>query len=169
MSSGARATDFERRFREEVRAGRPPDRLSRFSPDEVERFYSQVVEGADGHTFWIGARTGFLHNDGRRRSPERWVWERTHKALTSHEPVVRTCREPRCVTLEHLALGDWGSSRRRYTDQALLGYLQVGALRLGRAPTRELWRQRGYRPNGDVIAHRFGGWDTALRRAGLKR
>lgn len=166
MSSGARAADFERRFREACAAGNPPDRLRRYSRDETERFYAHVVQGPDGHCYWTGSEA-FRRNDGRTQVPRRWVWEQAHGELARYGTVVKsTCREPNCVALAHLVRGKWEPGRR-YSDEALLRYLQVGKLRLGRRPTIKLWKSSGYRPVWEIFRDRFGSWNEALRRAGL--
>jgi HNH endonuclease len=167
MGSGTAAAEFERRFREAAQAGRPPDRLNRYSTDEAERFYAQVVPGPEGHSFWTGAQT-FRCNGGKTRLPKRWVWARTHGTVAHSAHVIAICGEPACVTPGHLAIADHGLARRRYTDQALIGYLQVAALRLGHPPSLREWREHGYRPVWEIFRNRFGGWAAAKRRAGLK-
>ena len=148
MSAPGAAADWERRFREEVAAGRSPDALSRYSHDEAERFWSRTVPGPDGHTYWIGGKE-FRRNDGSHVVPRRWVWRNTHGPIPARRMVYTTCGEPRCVTLGHLAAED--RSGRQFTDEQLIGAGQVAALRRGRAPSLRWWEKHVKSPNRKTI------------------
>jgi Homing endonuclease associated repeat len=59
--------------------------------------------------------------------------------------------------------------RRRYSDERILAELKASAQRLGRSPTmREFERDPGTRIHPQTIVERFGTWNTAKRRAGLR-
>jgi Homing endonuclease associated repeat len=165
MIPGAAAA-FERRFREEVAAGRSPDALRRYCEDEVERFWSRTVAGADGHVYWDGPRDGFICNDGRKRAPGRWVWKRRHGAEpTRNVSVVAVCGERNCIAPEHLALT---VRNRTYTDEQAIGAAQVWAMRNGRPPTTADWEaDLSLRPCRNTITARWKTWARFLQAAGL--
>jgi Homing endonuclease associated repeat len=167
MNSGAKAAGWEHRFRKAVAEGNPPDRLRRYSTDEVERFYAHVVPGPDGHCYWTGPKV-FVKNDRTTRAPRRWVWEHAHGPLHRFTPVITSCDEEHCVTLEHLVLSTWGATRYKYTPESIIGALQVFAMRAGRTPSSREWRSGSNRPTWEVITGRFGSWNKALRAAGLE-
>jgi hypothetical protein len=59
--------------------------------------------------------------------------------------------------------------RRRYSDEHIIAALQACAARLGRSPTmREFEQDRGSRIHPQTIIERFGTWNAAKRRAGLR-
>lgn len=59
--------------------------------------------------------------------------------------------------------------RRRYSDDAILAELKDCAERLGRSPTmREFERDRGAHVHPQTVIDRFGSWNAAKRRAGLR-
>jgi HNH endonuclease len=59
--------------------------------------------------------------------------------------------------------------RRRYSDEDILGELKACAERLGRSPTmREFERDRRARVHPQTVIERFGSWNAAKRRAGLR-
>src|SRR6266536_1357098 len=134
---------FERYFRAAAAADQPLDALSRRSANEVERFWAQTIPGVDGHIYWDGPQS-FRRNDGKCRRPQRWVWEQHYRRpLSRYIDVWTTCGEKNCIAALHLAAGR-NDARRRYTDEQLLGYLQVAAMRLGHTPRAQWWeKQRG--------------------------
>jgi Homing endonuclease associated repeat len=59
--------------------------------------------------------------------------------------------------------------RRRYSDEEIIAALQACAARIGRSPTmREFERDRGTRIHPQTVIERFGSWNAAKRRAGLR-
>jgi hypothetical protein len=59
--------------------------------------------------------------------------------------------------------------RRRYSDEDIIAALQACATRLGRSPTmREFEQDRGSRIHPQTVIERFGSWNAAKRRAGLR-
>jgi hypothetical protein len=59
--------------------------------------------------------------------------------------------------------------RRRYSDEEILAELKASAERLGRSPTmREFERDRRARVHPQTVIGRFGTWNAAKRRAGLR-
>jgi hypothetical protein len=59
--------------------------------------------------------------------------------------------------------------RRRYSDEQILTELKECAARLGRSPTmREFERDRHSRVHPQTVIERFGSWNAAKRRAGLR-
>jgi hypothetical protein len=59
--------------------------------------------------------------------------------------------------------------RRRYSDEEIIAALQACAARIGRSPTmREFERDRQARVHPQTIIERFGTWNAAKRRAGLR-
>jgi Homing endonuclease associated repeat len=59
--------------------------------------------------------------------------------------------------------------RRRYSDEEIIAALQACAQRLGRSPTmREFERDRQSRIHPQTVIERFGTWNAAKRRAGLR-
>lgn len=162
MSQARRVQEFERRFREAAAAGNPPDALWRFTSDEVERFWSRVIPGLDGHCYWNGGHV-FRRNDDRYRKPARWVWEQAYGPLESTVAVRSFCGEPNCVTPEHLEI----VPRHTVNLREAIGRVQVVALQLGHPPAATWWKRRKMLPNVGTIQSRFGGWAEFLRAAGL--
>jgi hypothetical protein len=161
------AEAFQRLVRAGDAVGQPVDGLRTHTRDEVERFFAQTIPGPDGHVYWDGSRHGFKRNDGRNRSPRRWWYTHKHGTeLGTYEDFVPTCGERHCINPDHCAVGR-GLRRMRFDRQAMLGALQVVALRLGRAPTSSEWERLGGRPSVSLYQMRFGTWPDAVREAGL--
>jgi hypothetical protein len=159
---------FERLFRASCAAGHPLDALRRHATNEVERFFSNTVEGTDGHVYWDGARNSFKRNDGKTRIPRRWWYAHIHgKELGQYEDLVPTCGELHCINPEHCTVGR-GLRRTRFTLDQMLGSLQVAALRLGRSPKSKEWDTLGLSPTRTLYQMRFGNWENALKQAGLQ-
>lgn len=165
-SSARRVNAFEDYSNQATAEGHPLDALRRFTADEVERFWSFTVAGAE-HVYWNGPEA-FRLNDGHYRQPRRWVWMRQHGTkLASHMRVVVTCGEPNCVALGHLGLLK-RENLPKYSDDQALGAIQVVAMRLGHPPTALHWKtHKQLRPSHALILQRFGSWERALRAAGL--
>lgn len=165
--SSEAAESFEHLFRASCAKGHPLDALNVHSRNEVERFFAQTVPGSDGHVYWNGAKHGFTRNDGKSRSARRWWW--AHRAGT--EPpreldIVPMCGEKHCITPEHCESGR-DIRRRRFSDEQMLGGLQVTAMRLGHSPSTIEWRKMGLQPSDSVFKARFGTWGAAITSAGL--
>lgn len=160
------AEAFQRLFRASCAAGQPLDGLRRHTTNEVERFFSQTIPGLDGHVYWDGA-SAFTRNDGKQRVPRRWWWAHEHgRELGQHEDLVPTCGERHCVNPDHCEVGR-GLRRLRFSRDAMLGAINVAALRLGRTPTSSEWDTLGLSPNRSTISMRFGSWRNAIKEAGL--
>lgn len=158
---------FERLVRAGDAVGQPLDGLRRHTSDEVERFFAQTIPGPDGHVYWDGPSSGFVRNDKKNRVPRRWWW--AHKnghELGQHQDLVPTCGERHCINPDHCEVGR-GLRRLRFDSQAMLGKLQVVALRLGRAPTTKEWETLGITPSVSLFQQRFGSWPDAVRQAGF--
>ncbi len=126
-----------------------------------------MIAGIDGHNYWGGPQRFSLDN-GRQRHPRWWWYEHLHGKLPrgSLKPV---CGELHCITPTHQRFVDWFEVRRLYTDEQLIGAVQVMAMRVGYSPTsREYNAQRGRGPTAQIIGQRFGSWGRALKAAGCK-
>lgn len=165
-SPAYRVMEFERRFREAAAAGRSPDALDKYNPDEVERFWARTIPGLDGHVYWDGPKH-FTRNDGKKRRPARWVRERTLRhALPGTTDVWSTCGETNCISPGHLTSGR-NESRKLYADDRIIGAAQVAAMRLGYAPSPAWWDAEKMRPLRSVIVKRWGSWQKFLIACGL--
>lgn len=147
--------------------GRPLDALRTYVEDEEERFFSQTIAGADGHTYWDGARAGFRRNDDATRLPIRWWWEHRHGPISQYDQIVATCGERNCITVGHAEFIPREETRGRISDTSILGALQARALEVGHTPTSAEWRERCWSPSAKIIFKRFGSWENAWRSAGL--
>lgn len=163
---------YNRMNAEAHRLGRDLTALNPYLEDEAERFFSRIIRGADGHAYWhlgVGrGRTGpsFELNDGRGQAPGRWWWEHeTGATLTINDVIRPTCGALNCINPTHAQCSP--RSSRRFSDQHMLGKLQVVALRLGHAPSTVEWRRGGHEPTDSVYYLRFGSWTAALQAAGL--
>ena len=158
---------FENLFRTAAKLGHPLDQLSRRSPDEVERFFASTLPGTDGHVYWDGGKQ-FTRNDGKGRVPRRWWYAHKHGAeLPPYQDLVPTCGEDACINPDHCEIGRGLRRPRRYTDERIIGAIQVAAMRLGRTPSSEDWDGH-FLPDRRIIRKRFGTWNAAMRAAGLE-
>ncbi len=146
--------------------GRRIDDLRSYSPDEAERFFANTAPGTDGHVYWLAGERSFVRNDGSQRRPIRWWWERHFGPLEQYDVIKPACGELRCINPEHAVLEPRSDRRLRFTDEQIIGALQVAALRLGHAPRQRAWDGV---PSRETIQGRFGGWDKALAAAGIER
>ena len=164
----ATANAYERWFSQACADGEPPDQLRRYIADEVERFFARTIQGPDGHVYWdCSLDKGFRLNDGSRRKPTRWWWDRVH-GPSGRGRLDPTCSEKRCINPEHLVFVSWAEIRAQYSVDELIGRLQVEALRLGHTPRRDEWDLLGLKPSASAFAKRFNGsWHDAVRAAGL--
>lgn len=159
-------TAFEQLARAAALNGTPLDALRHYVEDEVERFFSYTLQGADGHIFWDGAST-FRRNDGKERKPLRWWWARRYGALQNSDDLVIKCGQPHCVNPEHAAKERTRGAQLRWTEQRIIGALQVTAGRLGHSPTPTEWQELKLSPDHSVVCRRFGSWTRALEAANL--
>lgn len=165
-SSRITAAEWEAWFREECRAGRPPDALNRRIENEWERFISRIISGVDGHAYWPSERN-FVRNDGGTRKPAYYWIEHIRGPIEDRAVIKPTCGELHCIAPPHQRVVSWSEVKMRYTDAQCIGALQLAAMRLGFTPTEHGYRDLGLKPEGRMIAARFGGWDAAVRVACL--
>src|SRR5215469_10141520 len=141
-------------------AGRRIDELDYHEPDEAKRFFRFVVQGANGHAFWLRGKD-FATNSGSHRRPLLWWWEHLYGSpIARHELI---CGVPRCINPRHARELPKGAPRI-YPDNVIIGSLQVWAHRHGCSPTSRAWDGV---PSHMVIKRRFGSWSNALSSAGL--
>ena len=165
--SSAHREAFERLLRAADAAGQPLDALAYYTADETERFFARTVAGADGHVYWTAGKH-FYRNDGRGRLPRRWWWERaTGETLGPRDVLASVCDEPNCINPEHCRR-EALQRARIYSDEAMLGALQVAAMRHGRPLHVREWDALHLRPSSGVYQTRFGTWKDAVRAAGLE-
>ncbi len=167
----ARARDaYQAWFRKACAEGNPPDTLRHRVADEAERFFARTIPGPDGHTYWDGPldHRRFLRNDGHKRHPRYWWWEHVNGPLPLRGHVSPCCGEPNCITPDHQVFVSWSEFKRRYTDEQIIGALQVAALRLGHTPTRKDWTTLNFQPSWSMVARRFSSWSRAISAAGLE-
>lgn len=157
---------FELLVRTAAQNGTPLDALRNYVEDEVERFFRYTIAGPDGHVYWDGP-AGFRRNDGKTRRPARWWWEHGRDVLANTDDVIRTCGEAHCINPEHAYKAIGRRSRMQWTEDRIIGALQVVAMRLGHTPSMTEWDRLNYRPVHEIIARRFGGWAKAIAAAGL--
>lgn len=167
---GRRSSQAEQAFSELVRTaadnGTPLDGLRHHTANEVERFFSWTIPGIDGHVYWDGPKN-FTRNDKRTRTPLRWWWQHRYGNLADSDDLVLKCGEANCVNPEHAAKERVRGVALRYSDESMLGGLQVLAARLGHSPTTREWDHGGRKPSSTTLIHRFGAWENALSAAGL--
>lgn len=148
-------------------AGHPLSALRRHSRVESERFFARTIPGPDGHVYWDGGKT-FARNDGTVTVPRRWWWSHIHGRLDPLDGVVMpTCGDRACINPDHCAKESRGVNRRHHSDLALVGMVQVVAMRLGRVPTTREWDTLNLGVTYQAVSLRFGTWVTFLRSAGL--
>ena len=147
-------------------AGKPLDGLRQHTANEVERFFAYTIPGVDGHVYWDG-KPRFYRNDGRYRRPIRWWWAHRYGSCDPDLDLVNQCGEPNCINPEHHILARTRGSQIRWSDQKIIGALQVLAMRIGHSPTCTEYRDSRMNPTETIIRKRFGGWTEAIRAAGL--
>lgn len=80
-----------------------------FRPNELEMFNSRVLE-TEGCHLWIGALKGngygTLDLGGVRYFAHRLAWKIKHGYVPIDKDVLHKCNIRRCVSIEHLKLGD---------------------------------------------------------------
>jgi hypothetical protein len=160
---------YVRYMRDASRLGFNPTALPHQSPYEADRFFSRVIDGPDRHRYWTKQDLRFTRNDGRTVFARRWWWEHEHRVeLTARDDLALTCDDQRCIAPWHSKAVGRGFARLRYSDEQMLGGLQVEAMRLGHAPTLPEWEASGRKPSYSNYGLRFGSWGNALRAAGLQ-
>lgn len=158
---------YERFVRQSFAEGRQPDSLERVTGPEDERFFAAIIQGPDGHVYWNGA-TRFRLDAGGSRLPRYWWYEHVHGKV-GRGTVTSTCGELHCITPLHQVFTPWSLIKRRYTDEQMIGAIQVVAMRLGRVPVKyEYKTHSGRGPSMEAIIGRFGGWTKAVRAAGYE-
>lgn len=156
-------------FHQSCLEGKPPDGLRRDAGTEAERFFARTIHGLDGCTYWDGPlERGSFRIDGNRRRHPRWWWYEHVNGKQERGKLGAVCGQINCITPEHQQFVPWSEVKRRYTDEQMLGALQVVAQELGRAPLVREYAARRRKPGHDIIQTRFGGWMKALRAAGLE-
>lgn len=164
-SSQAQAA-YERLNRAAHLAGAPLDGLRRHTADEVERFFAYTIPGVDGHVYWDGPKE-FRRNDGGHGRPRRWWWAHVHGGIDKSVDLVRTCTEANCINPEHYVTGRTRGTAISWSEQRIIGAIQVAAMRLGHTPALDEWERLGLRPNRGTIQQRLGSWNKAMLAAGL--
>lgn len=145
----------------------PPDALVPNAGSEPERFFARTIPGLDGHTYWALRCYRFARDDGTERHP-RWWWYEHVNGPHGRGRLASVCGEPNCITPEHQLYVSWAEVKRRYTDEQLLAALQTVALKIGHTPTTGEYDAVRTKPRREIIAVRFGGWEGAVRAAGLQ-
>ncbi len=167
---GRRSSQAEQAFSELVRCaaanGTPLDGLRHHTANEAERFFSWTIAGVDGHIYWDGPKS-FRRNDGMTRTPLRWWWQHKYANLDNSDDLVVKCGERNCINPEHATKERIRGVARRFSDESLLGALQVLAQRLGYTPSTKDWERTGRQPSYSTFQHRWGTWENATRAAGL--
>lgn len=154
-------------FRRACAEGNSPSALRIYSKDEVERFWARTVPGPDGHVYWTAGQ-GFRRNDGKTAKPARWAWAKAHGPIDGYTEIEVECGEKNCVNHEHMRIRPRSERRITVRDSAILGAMQVLAMRLGRTPTTDDWEESGFKPSRTAVYKRFGGtWEKVCIAAGL--
>lgn len=163
------AEAFSRLLRASCKQGRPIDSLDQRNPNEVERFFENVLNGVDGHAYWGPVGRDFIRNDGKGRSPRRWWWVYLNGDISQYDDLVPSCGEKNCIAPAHQMKGR-GIVRMRYTPEQVIGTIQVAAMRLGRAPLASEWDAMRLRPGSAIVVYRLNAksWAEAMRRAGIE-
>jgi hypothetical protein len=114
---------------------------------------SNRTDRVGGHARWTGAAgadgTPQIRIKGRLTTVRRVVWEQAHGPLPPGATVAACPDEPRCILLEHLALG---RKRRSATH-----------------PPMPESRRRGRRGSGSMRQLRPGVWELAVSTSGIRR
>jgi hypothetical protein len=167
--SGRSLDAFQALCRAYARAGTRIDALPEHNQNEWERFQSRLVKGADGHVFWNGRGRDFQLNAVNGKQPSRrpafYWWERVYGERARR---LTLCAVEGCILPYHAREENGRPRERIFTEQAIIGALQVWQLRHGRAPTRNEWRSGDQPPSTTTICNRFGSFERALAAAGLE-
>jgi hypothetical protein len=166
---GGRSLDaFHRLGKAYWDAGRSIDELRYYEPDEAKRFFGFVLQGADGHAFWNGSHENFTLNavNGKSlsRSPVHWWWTHIYGEKAFR---LAHCETPGCISPYHARKEDKRERKRLFPDHAIIGAIQVWAIKHGRSPGATEWEQGGMSPSKMTIHNRFGSFDNAVIAAGL--
>ena len=163
----ARREAYNDWFRQRCKEGRSPSALQIHSKDEAERFWARTVPGSDGHLYWTGGQT-FRLNSGTDQKPQRWAWKAQHGELSPYTEIENNCGEGHCVNVEHLQIRPRSARRVRFSDDKVIGALQVLHMRLGRAPTTTDWDEAKLPITASALVNRRGSWANTLALAGLE-
>lgn len=154
-------------FRQRCAEGNNPSALQIYSKDEAERFWARTVPGTDGHVFWTGSKT-FRRNNDVEQKPQRWAWKKHYGELSPYTELENKCGEDSCVNVEHMQVRPRSAARIRFSDDKVIGALQVLHMRLGRAPTTTDWDEAKLPITASALLNRFGTWTKTLSLAGLE-
>lgn len=158
---------FETLVRAAAASGTPLDALRRHTANEVERFFAFTIPGPDGHVYWEGLKD-FRRNDGGHTRPHRWWWKHRYGSLDPQLDLASTCGEQGCINPEHSELQRLRGSRRHWTEERIIGAIQVAAMRLGRTPSSTEWLRLHLVPSSNIVLDRFGTWKRAREAAGVE-
>lgn len=166
---GGRSLDaFHRLVKAYRDVGRSIDELNYHEPDEGKRFFGYVLQGADGHAFWNGPKGYFrLNSSGGKTAsitPVHYWWWRIYGAKPYR---LAHCATEGCVSPYHARKEDKREREALFPDHAIIGAIQVWALRNGRAPGSTEWERLRLTPSTTTITKRFGSFDNAVSAAGL--
>lgn len=167
LKRGQTLTAYNRWFHQACLEGRPPDALRPDVGDDSERFFARTIPGPDGHTYWFSSYMRFPLNAGGERHA-RWWWYEHVNGPQGRGRLGSVCGEINCITPEHQQYIPWSEVKRRYTDEQMIGSIQIVASTLGRAPFEREYRAIRRRPGSHIICVRFGSWGKALKAAGLE-
>lgn len=165
--SSRTAEAFQALVRDAAEAGAPIDGLRHHTENETERFFSWTIPGVDEHVYWDGP-SKFFQNNGMGRTPRRWWWHHRYGNLPDNkDDLVVKCGEKNCINPDHAAKERNRGTRMQWTEERIIGALQVAAMRLGHTPNAQEWEREGFRPSNATVWDRFGNWDKAVAAAGL--
>lgn len=157
---------FENLVRAADLADTPLDGLRRHTADETERFFAFTLPGTDGHVYWDGPKQ-FRRNDGGYSRPRRWWWRHLHGSIDPSADLAAACGQPNCINPEHCALVRLRGTRRHWTEERIIGAIQVAAMRLGHTPSSTEWETMKFSPSHNIVCDRFGSWTNARKAAGV--
>lgn len=157
-----------------TKCGQRIDSLRMYIPDEWLRFESLLLPGLDGHVFWQYKSNEFsvnVNKNGKRSKmqPLYYWWRRIYGNGEDLQLRLRACDTQGCISPYHARKEDTRKNRERlYSDQAIIGALQVWGMRTGQAPTKHEWDRHKQVPSSTTVMKRFNGFENALLAAGLQ-
>lgn len=158
-------------FHQAAIEGAAPDRLDFYIEDEVERFFSKLLSGLDGHVYWHREKpkSRFRKNDGTDRLPALYWWEFVHGDLNSTEHVHPVCGDDKCINPFHSKKTNWLADQVYWTQDKCVNAIKVAVMKLGitHGPTVVQYRELKMNPTDQTIRARFGSWEKAIEAAGF--